>query len=161
MKIIKYLLILFLSIFLFISSLFIYNYNNAKSTLNNYFTYVHNLEFNKANKLLKKKRRYPDIPEKAKLILKLITKRGKYTIKLNKVNGFNKFSFEVFESNPLVFDIIKNFKNESNQKIENLDLKIFNKYLDNILLHEEYYQNSKALFLLEKQNGSWLINIKK
>jgi hypothetical protein len=161
MKIVKYLSIICLSFILFMSGIIFYNYNNAKKTLDNYFTYVHNLDFDKANILLKKKRRYPDIPQKAKYILKLVTKRSKYKVKLKEIKGIHKFSFEVSESNPLVFDIIKNYKKESNTKLEDLDIKIFNKYLDNILLYDEYYDQSKAIFLIEKNSSSWIINIKK
>ena len=66
-------------------------------------------------------------------------------------------TIKVNQRNPLVFDIIKNYRKESSTDLNNFDLILFESYLNNVLEYDEYYENTSNSFKLKKIDGKWII----
>lgn len=153
---IKYIISSILFIVLFFIS---FNFFKAKETLSEYYSFVNNLQFKKANEMLIYKKRFITIPENVKDILKIITTKGEYDISFVRMYNVNKFEFKVKEKTPLVFEIITNFKKISNTNLNNFDLDLFKSFSRDLLKNSEYYELKENNYILIKDNSIWKIII--
>lgn len=158
----KKILIAISLIFIISASYMSYQIVQSKKVLTSYLNHLNNLEFEKANSLLKIKKKYPkDIPNDVLKIFKKITKNNTYTIELESLKGLDLIVFNVKEKNMLIFDIVKNYRNESNEEVDKINEQIFDVYLEEIKKHEEYYESKQNRFVLHKEIGIWRITPQK
>lgn len=129
----------------------------AKRTLEHYLWEVNELNFEKANDFLLVEKKYNEIPYHVRFLLTKITRNSTHEVKKINFVDINNLEFIVEEKNPLTFDIVKNYREQSKEDIENINIELFMQYLDEVLQYEDYFEITLNKYILRKIKGQWKI----
>lgn len=153
----KKIYIIILSVFIVISSVYMYQRNSAKNTLSLYLQYLSKLNFKEANTFLIKKKEYTKVPEHVKNKLSFITEKSSYNFKRISFININEILITTEEKIPLTFDIISSFKKKSGINLNKLEDNVFKKYVLEILKHDIFYEYNSNDYVLKRIEGDWKI----